>query len=137
MPIQNNKSNNNKSKFNLTWVYVAVLAFVFFFIMTNNEESMMKVNYTKFQECLDSGYVANIKVDKTEQELFFELKPDSIVPAANILPKEAKAKSALVTNFATVDVYAVRVPVPPDHTLLDVHHAPYGRRWWRWCLLFR
>ena len=103
MPIQNNKSNNNKSKFNLTWVYVAVLAFVFFFIMTNNEESMMKVNYTKFQECLDSGYVANIKVDKTEQELFFELKPDSIVPAANILPKEAKAKSALVTNFATVD----------------------------------
>ena len=103
MPIQNNKSNNNKSKFNLTWVYVAVLAFVFFFIMTNNEESMMKVNYSKFQECLDSGYVANIKVDKTEQELFFELKPDSIVPAANILPKEAKAKSALVANFATVD----------------------------------
>ena len=103
MPLQNKKSNNGKIKFNLTWVYVFVLAFLFFFMMTNNEESMMKVTYSKFQECLDSGYVANIKVDKTDQELYFDFKTDSIVPAANILPKEARSKSVLVTNFATVD----------------------------------
>ena len=103
MPFQNNKSNNGKSKFNLTWVYVALLAFLFFFIMTNNEESMMKVTYSKFQECLDSGYVANIKVDKTEQELYFDFKTDSIVPAAKILPSEARSKAVLVANFATVD----------------------------------
>lgn len=103
MPLQNNKSTNGKSKFNLTWVYVALLAFLFFFIMTNNEESMMKVTYSKFQECLDSGYVSNIKVDKTEQELYFDFKTDSIVPAASILPKEARSKAVLVCNFATVD----------------------------------
>lgn len=103
MPLQNNKPTNGKSKFNLTWVYVALLAFLFFFIMTNNEESMMKVTYSKFQECLDSGYVSNIKVDKTEQELYFDFKTDSIVPAASILPKEARAKAVLVANFATVD----------------------------------
>lgn len=103
MPLQNNKSNNGKSKFNLTWVYVALLAFLFFFIMTNNEDSMMKVTYSKFQECLDSGYVANIKVDKTEQELFFDFKTDSIVPAAKILPSDARSKAVLVANFATVD----------------------------------
>lgn len=105
MPKINNKSENNKNKgkFNPTWIYVGVLAFVFFSILTNNEEATVKINYTKFQECIDSGYVANIRIDKTEQELFFNFKPDSVQAASKHLPKEAMGKAVLVSNYPSVD----------------------------------
>ena len=84
---------------------MGVLAVLFILLMSNNEEAGTKITYTKFQECVDSGYVADIKVDKTEQELFFELRKDAAVQAGAILPKEARGKMLLLTNYSTLDKF--------------------------------
>ena len=102
---QKNRGGDQKGKFNLTWVYMGVLAVLFILLMSNNEEAGTKITYTKFQECVDSGYVADIKVDKTEQELFFELRKDAAVQAGAILPKEARGKMLLLTNYSTLDKF--------------------------------
>ena len=100
----NNKNNKNKSNFNLTWLLLGVMAFIFVLLMSpSQEDANKKLSYNFFEQCLDSGYVANIKVDKTEQEVFFELKRDSVVQAGRILPKEAHGKYLLMTVYSTTD----------------------------------
>ena len=100
----NNKNNKNKSGFSLTWLLLGVMAFIFVLMMSpSQEDANKKLSYNFFEQCLDSGYVANIKVDKTEQEVFFELKKDCVVEAGKILPKEAHGKHLLMTVYSTTD----------------------------------
>ncbi len=99
----NKKDGKNNSKFNLTWVYIGLLALLFVMIFSNNRETSSKIPYTKFQECMDSGYVDNIFVNKTEQELTFEIKKDYRFKVGESLPLDSKGRLVLVTNFSSVD----------------------------------
>ncbi len=103
--LQNGKNNDNKgnSKFNLTWVYIGLLALLFVMIFSNNGEKTSKLPYTKFQECMDSGYVDNIFVNKADQELTFEIKKDYRLRVGESLPLDSKGRLVLVTNFSSVD----------------------------------
>ena len=99
----NNKDNKGNSKFNLTWVYIGLLALLFVMIFSNNGEKASKLPYNKFQECMDSGYVDNIYVNKAEQELTFEIKKDYRLRIGKDLPLDSKGRLVLVTNFSSVD----------------------------------
>jgi len=101
-PLGNNNSNNN-SKFNLTWVYIGLLALLFVMIFSNNGETTSKIPYTKFQECMDSGYVDNIYVNKTEQELTFEIKKDYRFKVGDAISPDSKGRLVLMTNFSSID----------------------------------
>ena len=100
----NNGPNKNKPKFNLTWVYFGVLALLFIFVMSNSGTSAggALMSYTKFQALMDSGYVENITVDKSEQELTFYIKQDAYDKLGK---QELTSDGRYITNFPSVDAF--------------------------------
>ena len=65
----NNRNNASdkmrKPKFNLSWLYLFLLAGVaYVFLTKSNNPPSKQLAYTDFQACLDSGYVKEIMVNK-------------------------------------------------------------------------
>jgi len=72
---RNNASNKmRKPKFNLSWLYLFLLAGVaYVFLTKSNSPSSKQLAYTDFQACLDSGYVKEILVNKDYLTLKFSV----------------------------------------------------------------
>ena len=75
---QNNNASNKmrKPKFNLSWLYLFLLAGIAYVFLTKSGNSSTKqLSYTDFQACLDSGYVKEIMVNKDYLTLKFSIDP--------------------------------------------------------------
>lgn len=72
---RNNASNKmRKPKFNLSWLYLFLLAGVaYVFLTKSNTPSSKQLAYTDFQACLDSGYVKEILINKDYLTLKFSV----------------------------------------------------------------
>ena len=128
----NNKDNKGNSKFNLTWVYIGLLALLFVMIFSNNGEKTSKLPYNKFQECMDSGYVDNIFVNKADQELTFEIKKDYRLRIGESLPLDSKGRLVLMTNFPSLDKLDEFVQTTKDKGRFsgDVKYENGGSGFW-------
>ncbi len=74
------KQNNNasskmrKPRFNLSWLYLFLLAGIAYVFLTKSGNSSTKqLSYTDFQACLDSGFVKEIMVNKDYLTLKFSV----------------------------------------------------------------
>ena len=74
---QNNNNASNKMRkprFNLSWLYLFLLAGIAYVFLTKSGNSSTKqLSYTDFQACLDSGYVKEIMVNKDYLTLKFSV----------------------------------------------------------------
>ncbi len=76
----NNRNNASgkmrKPKYNLSWLYLLLLAGVaYVFLTKSSNPSAKQLAYTDFQACLDSGYVKEILVNKDYLTLKFKVDP--------------------------------------------------------------
>ena len=76
----NNKRNKpqnqqNGPRFNFSWLYFIIIAGLIFLIFSRNGSSgsTKALSYSDFQECVDSGYVQNITVDRSSGTLQFNV----------------------------------------------------------------
>ena len=61
------RGQGNGSRFNFTWLYTILIFGLMFLIFTRNETSEgRRIAYSKFQECVDSGYVDVVTIEKKE-----------------------------------------------------------------------
>ena len=72
-----NKPQNqpNGPRFNFSWLYFIIIAGLIFLIFSRNgsSDSTKALAYSDFQECVDSGYVQNITVDRNSGILQFNV----------------------------------------------------------------
>ena len=63
MNNNNSPQNNNKNnipKFNLSWVYLAIIVMLGVLLLTNDNPTNKEVSYDQFQEYVHNGYVSEI-----------------------------------------------------------------------------
>ena len=74
---QRNRPQNqqNGPRFNFSWLYFIIIAGLIFLIFSRNGSSgsTKALAYSDFQECVDSGYVQNITVDRSSGTLQFSV----------------------------------------------------------------
>lgn len=81
---------DNKKRFSLTWVYVAIAIALGYLFLNNNGavggSTEQEVNYTQFKQYVAHGWVESIKVNSKERTLQATIKADS---AMRVTKREA------------------------------------------------
>ncbi len=76
------KKKNNMPRFNLNWVYVAVIAGLAFLLFQGNNGGGgsydKDVSYTTFKNYVSKGYTQDIRVNKTDGKVRMVVKPEHI-----------------------------------------------------------
>ena len=78
---QRNKMQNQQKgkqdgpRFNFSWLYFIIIAGLIFLIFSRDSSSgsSKSLAYSDFQECVDSGYVQNITIDRNSGTLMFNV----------------------------------------------------------------
>ena len=81
MPRQN-KSGGKMPGFNLSWLYMLIIAGLAFMLYQGNQESAggidKEVDYTAFRNYVAKGYAKEVVVNKTDGDVRFVVKPEYI-----------------------------------------------------------
>lgn len=86
-PSNNNIGDNGKKPgktpgFNLTWLYLVIIIGLAVMLYQGNKSGSggidKEVDYTEFRQYVANGYAKNVIVNKTDGEVRFVVKPDSI-----------------------------------------------------------
>lgn len=86
-PSNKNTGDNGKKPgkmpgFNLTWLYLAIIIGLAVMLYQGNKSGSggidKEVDYTEFRQYVANGYAKNVIVNKTDGEVRFVVKPDSI-----------------------------------------------------------
>ena len=71
------KKKGDGPRFNLSWIYFFLIAGLIYLVFSRDKTTIgstpRPLTYTDFQECVDSGYVQNVEVDRKDLELTFEV----------------------------------------------------------------
>ncbi len=71
------KKKGDGPRFNLSWIYFFLIAGLVYLVFSRDKTTIgstpRPLTYTDFQECVDSGYVQNVEVDRKDLELTFEV----------------------------------------------------------------
>ena len=77
---QDQKQEKNKKdgpRFNLSWIYFILIAGLVYLVFARDKATIggtpRELTYSDFQECVDSGYVQSVEVDRKDLELTFEV----------------------------------------------------------------
>ena len=83
MSQQNNKDKKQEKnkkdgpRFNLSWIYFILIAGLVYLVFARDKATIggtpRELTYSDFQECVDSGYVQSVEVDRKDLELTFEV----------------------------------------------------------------
>ena len=86
--MEQNQNNQQPKmpKFNMNWVYLAVIAALAFFYFTNGSTDIQKekeattgqASYSEFKNFVNNGYAERIVANKSSETLKMYVKPDSI-----------------------------------------------------------
>jgi len=103
----NNKPKRNNPLFNITWIYVAVLAFlgVMFFMNGGVEKSNItsETGYSEFQTLVMKGYASEIVVNKYTNKLEMHVKPEHIRDVFHQGVQQTGKDPVVVVEFGSVD----------------------------------
>ncbi len=93
-----------KPKFNLNWIYMLLLFGVAFVLLSKSGGTSSKqLSYTDFENCLDSGYVNEILVNKDELSLRFAISKTGEKFIYGDVAKNQSAKRIPEVEFGSVD----------------------------------
>jgi len=93
-----------KPKFNLNWIYMLLLFGVAFALLSKSGGTSTKqLSYTDFENCLDSGYVNEILVNKDELSLRFAISKTGEKFIYGDVAKNQSAKRIPEVEFGSVD----------------------------------
>ena len=69
------KGKQDGPRFNFSWLYFIIIAGLIFLIFSRDSSSgsSKSLAYSDFQECVDSGYVQNITIDRNSGTLMFNV----------------------------------------------------------------
>ena len=71
------KNKGEGPRFNFSWIYFFLIAGLVYLVFSRDKTTIgatpRALTYTDFQECVDSGYVQSIEVDRKDLELTFEV----------------------------------------------------------------
>ena len=75
-PVKNSPSDDDKKskgpKFNFSWLYLILcLVFIGLYFFNGHSSGGREIAYTDFQQCMDSGYVTKILINKDKLTLTF------------------------------------------------------------------
>ncbi len=115
-----NKDNSyrrmRKPKFNLNWIYMLLLFGVAFVLLSKSgDTSSKKLSYTDFVECLDSGYVNEILVNKDELSLRFAVSKTGEKFLYGDVVKNPSAKRVPEVEFGSFDNLETKVDSARAH----------------------
>lgn len=69
---QNNGKNQKGPKFNFTWLYLILcVGFIVMYFFNGHSNGGRDISFTDFQECMDSGYVDKILINKDKLIITF------------------------------------------------------------------
>ena len=73
---QRTKGQQQGPRFSFTWLYILVICALTYMIFAPESATTARdVVYSDFQECIDSGYVQRVVIDRGELTLRFEVNP--------------------------------------------------------------
>ena len=87
-------NQNDKPRFNLSWIYIVVAVALGYLFMTNDsggtkEGAYRKATYSEFQDYVDKGWCSRIVVNQKEGELRMYVEPEH---ARDIFKRDVKGK---------------------------------------------
>ena len=87
-------NQNDKPRFNLSWIYIIVAVALGYLFMTNDsggtkEGAYRKATYSEFQDYVDKGWCSRIVVNQKEGELRMYVEPEH---ARDIFKRDVKGK---------------------------------------------
>ena len=109
-----NKNNKNgkdkKPRFNFNWFYLILIAGIaLFYFFKGTDGQTKQLTYTDFQECLDSGYVEEILVNKDELTLKFSVtKAGEKFIFGNVAKEKTHARVPKV-EFGSMEILEQRI----------------------------
>ena len=93
-------NQNDKPRFNLSWIYIVVAVALGYLFMTNDsggtkEGAYRKATYSEFQDYVDKGWCSRIVVNQKEGELRMYVEPEH---ARDIFKRDVKGKRRLTSR---------------------------------------
>ncbi len=106
-----NKDNKQPKmpKFNTSWIYLMVLAGLFFLLLGGGGEALggsyqkQEATYTKFKEYVEKGYVSHVVINKDAGTMRLYIKPKNIRDVFNMSAKQVGPDPYVSVEFGSVD----------------------------------
>ena len=108
------KQNNNQPKmpkFNMSWIYLLVIAALAFFYFSNGANGVdqqsgsksKEATYTQFQEYVDSGYAKEVIINKDQRTLRMYVNPANIQDVFQQTAKETGSSPFVTVEIGSID----------------------------------
>jgi cell division protease FtsH len=93
-------------RFNFTWLYFLLIMGLIYFVFFPNSSSRaeQQLVFSDFQECVDSGYVRKILIDKGEMELTFEVNTQGERHIYGQVAQSNRDRKQLVVEIGSLSV---------------------------------
>lgn len=94
-------------RFNLSWIYFLLIAGLVYLVFARDHATIgstpRQLTYTDFQECVDSGYVQRVEVDRKDLTLTFEVNTQGERHIFGSVAKDKSEQRVLEVEIGSVE----------------------------------
>ena len=101
------KKKSDGPRFNFSWIYFFLIAGLVYLVFSRDNSTIgstpRALTYTDFQECVDSGYVQSVEVDRKDLELTFEVNTQGERHIFGTVSKNKEEQRVLEVEIGSIE----------------------------------